>query len=570
MDEILRTPNQFKDKLDGPDDKLVVVLVGEAGQEERRVVSLRVLRESIGKTERAKQNPVPFGYFERQPSAEVSADIGAEAAQARFFLVSLLGPFDISQDHVTFVRREWWEFEIIGKYAAGLMDYKRHGGGRGSSETLAFAPEDPVALHLGGGNLEQAKSKNDKTEIIVPALGIQEIALRVIDIWKGQVGFSALFKELEHLTEALTIYFALGTGGRLAAAGRAGLATFRQAGLRAAGAQAGKALLTRAGLVLAGETVLDIVLPTLVLYIAINKEELKQTPAGQSFMKAVDDANTALAVFGLAAVVTLGALRLLRARIQRIKQLKQTEESTKMLAQMETEVDDLLRESRQARSSKTLQVNMPALIRSGLKERIAEQLRKLKYRVAFDEPETMKEVIRELNSVDTPANKKLRELLEPVWKGLHDPELVADVVTDVWWQASKFSKQEAAEWGLSELTLGAIDLALKETGGTVEVLTTQLYAKDFLKDYVAQKLFLDLGAGKGHGWTSHLIQDIVVDRVLKRIDPTLNAVRVQKAHRRGKRDQTIAPAESDERRSAARRIDFRATLRRIHAVQRTH
>ena len=199
-----------------------------------------------------------------------------------------------------------------------------------------------------------------------------------------------------------------------------------------------------------------------------------------------------------------------------------------MIVKMEDEVDDLIRQGHEAVGAKTLKIDMPAQIRSRLKERIVEQLKKLKYQMAFGEPEKVKEVILALNSVDTPANKRLRELLKPVWEGLHDPELIADAVTDAWWQASKFSKKEAAEWGISELTLGAMDLALKETGGSLEVLPSQLASSEFLKEYVAKKLFLDLGAGRGHGWTSHLIQDIVVDRVLKKIDPGLTALEFRK------------------------------------------
>jgi hypothetical protein len=59
LDEILNHPDRFK--LDGADEKLVVVLVGEPNLEERGVVSLGLLRASLRKREQAKQHPVPFG-----------------------------------------------------------------------------------------------------------------------------------------------------------------------------------------------------------------------------------------------------------------------------------------------------------------------------------------------------------------------------------------------------------------------------------------------------------------------------------------------------------------------------
>jgi hypothetical protein len=520
LDEILKNPELFKDKLEGPDDRLVVVLVGEAGHDERKVLSLRVLRHSIQSVEHARRNPLLIGFFRRDAPATVRS-LDPRTASAPSLLVYRMSEGEVPGieegiDGRIVVRCFYrWEFPELGAKSNWII------------ENREFKSEDTVALRIGGPRFDQVPDPAEEAEILVPAELLPEVIPDVLKRFNLGVSLQGAFRELEHFTEAITIYQALATAGQLAGAGQAGLATLRKAGSRALAAQAGQALLTRAGVGLAVQTVLDIVLPAVTFYVVTYQEELKKTAAGQAFIKAVDGVNTALAVFGLAAIATLGALRLMRARMQRLKQLKQTEESAKMITQMEDEVDDLTRQAREAVGAKTMQINMPAAIRSRMKEQIAEQLKKLKHRVAFDEPEKMKEVILALNSVDTPANKRLRELLKPVWEGLHDPDLIADVVTDVWWQASKFSKKEATEWGVSELTLGAMDLALKETEGTLEVLTSQLDPKQFLQEYVAKKLFLDLGAGTGHGWTSHLIQDIVVDRVLKKIDPGLSATQLR-------------------------------------------
>ncbi len=165
-----------------------------------------------------------------------------------------------------------------------------------------------------------------------------------------------------------------------------------------------------------------------------------------------------------------------------------------------------------------------------LKDKLAKALRETTtHSIPFKSHEGIQKMVAELTAMQdsNPVNRQVLALLEPLWDGLQNPDLIAEVVADIAERALLPRLQaEAAKKGVSAYTLAAKEMS-EETGARLATIPTDadiLPTNVFFKDYVAGGVrFYDLGAGEEHGALSHMIQDLVVDRVLARVSPGLQA-----------------------------------------------
>jgi hypothetical protein len=121
----------------------------------------------------------------------------------------------------------------------------------------------------------------------------------------------------------------------------------------------------------------------------------------------------------------------------------------------------------------------------------------------------------------TGTNAQLLKLLPDVYRALHDPEMIASVVADIWLAERTLGLMAPREMG-ARYTQAAVGLS-KQTGAEVVTLPrgTGYQAPEFFAQVASQpKRFLDLSVldvSPGHGATTHLIQDLVVDRALAQV-----------------------------------------------------
>jgi hypothetical protein len=127
---------------------------------------------------------------------------------------------------------------------------------------------------------------------------------------------------------------------------------------------------------------------------------------------------------------------------------------------------------------------------------------------------------RALAAAPGPKNAEIAKALPHVVKGLRDPELYGEVMADA--------------WALAKTPPGMdINAALEQmahNGGApiryIEAKEGILDAPVFFEKYAGKPgHFIDLPlAGDPHGAMSHLVQDLVVDRALRRAGQDLTAV----------------------------------------------
>jgi hypothetical protein len=127
---------------------------------------------------------------------------------------------------------------------------------------------------------------------------------------------------------------------------------------------------------------------------------------------------------------------------------------------------------------------------------------------AFDE------TIGALRSEPSAENQVVLDHAQIVWDALHDPKLIAEVVSKAYGEALRH--QNPAD-GLDPVTRALLREAVE--GGPIYVIpkSTQIEREPFFKHWVQTgRRFYDQIDQGGHGNMTHLIQDLVVDVALKR------------------------------------------------------
>jgi hypothetical protein len=110
------------------------------------------------------------------------------------------------------------------------------------------------------------------------------------------------------------------------------------------------------------------------------------------------------------------------------------------------------------------------------------------------------------------SNGEIRRHIAVVWNGLQDPELVGRVVADIWAEAHRVLP--------ADYTQAVVRLSERATPGRRVVTIPHdpdglLDADVFFTRYAGTgQRFLDRNADSIHGASTHLIQDLVVDRAL--------------------------------------------------------
>jgi hypothetical protein len=117
------------------------------------------------------------------------------------------------------------------------------------------------------------------------------------------------------------------------------------------------------------------------------------------------------------------------------------------------------------------------------------------------------------------TNDQLRQVLPNVWRSLRDPDTIANTLADVWLEEHLLGlmapRDAATRYGQAAMVLS------RRTGAPVVILPRGMsYPTDvFYSDVVLSgNRFLDLSVleiSPGHGASTHLIQDLVVDRALR-------------------------------------------------------
>ena len=110
----------------------------------------------------------------------------------------------------------------------------------------------------------------------------------------------------------------------------------------------------------------------------------------------------------------------------------------------------------------------------------------------------------------SPANARLAELVPIVWRGVRQPSVVADVMAEVW--------REAGQRGID---YSAAVISLSSRRGPVVTIPSQagtLGNTTFFRGYAMRPArIIDRGQeGTDHGVLIHMVQDLIVDRVLER------------------------------------------------------
>ena len=122
---------------------------------------------------------------------------------------------------------------------------------------------------------------------------------------------------------------------------------------------------------------------------------------------------------------------------------------------------------------------------------------------------------------DGATNAEVARLFPIVFDGIQNPRLISEVTADIWAEARRVTPVSYND--------AAVRLSARAIGGRVEdVVTIQagqnLAGDAFFTRYAGTgQRFLDLDAPRLHGATTHLIQDLVVDRALREAGETLRA-----------------------------------------------
>ena len=118
-----------------------------------------------------------------------------------------------------------------------------------------------------------------------------------------------------------------------------------------------------------------------------------------------------------------------------------------------------------------------------------------------------------------PTNAVVTQNLETVWNALHDPQLIAEVVSDIY---AGSLRDPATTPGLDALTRSILRRA--SDGGAIEIIPSGagLNNQQFYEHWVMTgRQFLDFDAPSDHGAVVHLIQDAIVTEAFRRAGSTL-------------------------------------------------
>jgi hypothetical protein len=154
-----------------------------------------------------------------------------------------------------------------------------------------------------------------------------------------------------------------------------------------------------------------------------------------------------------------------------------------------------------------------------LRKKLTKALKKrTKHSLPYDKNTRLQGLVGELQAnAGQGKNDEVLSMLRTVWDGLQDPDLVAAVIIDVWLESQRLGRASGPT--ASPLTNAAISLSLA-AGATIETIPPRSQIGDigdidFFDQYVkAGVRFYDLNIDDVHGYTTHLIQDLVVDRAL--------------------------------------------------------
>jgi hypothetical protein len=162
---------------------------------------------------------------------------------------------------------------------------------------------------------------------------------------------------------------------------------------------------------------------------------------------------------------------------------------------------------------------------------------------------------------------------QTVWDAVHDPALIAEVVSELYAE----SLRRPAGGTYDPLTQATLRAAAG-SGPIFVVPPAQIGDVSFFRHWVATgRRFLDMGVGEDHGNLAHLLQDLVVDRALRRSGARITAREYRQALGRvqvaGTRPGPYAPGESlwrvtfDGANSLSTPEDLMAALRKVPGLE---
>ena len=139
-------------------------------------------------------------------------------------------------------------------------------------------------------------------------------------------------------------------------------------------------------------------------------------------------------------------------------------------------------------------------------------------------------------------NRRLLELLPEVYKALHDPDMIAAAAVDIWLQERVLGLMAPREMG-ARYTEAAVNLSRRAGANVITLSPEQTFEPGTFFEQVASRpeRFLDLSAvakvDPGHGATTHMVQDLVVDRALAEFAVSGHQFRVLLGNAVGKEGQ---------------------------------
>lgn len=128
------------------------------------------------------------------------------------------------------------------------------------------------------------------------------------------------------------------------------------------------------------------------------------------------------------------------------------------------------------------------------------------------------EILPALQRSSNPVARDVLRHLQLVYDALHDPELLAEVVTELWseGEALRLARATTTPPYNAPMTSAAIRAASR-IGRRPVVVRQAMDPDPFYANVVGSgRYFVDPGIGSFHGPISHLIQDLAVDRAFKR------------------------------------------------------
>ena len=150
---------------------------------------------------------------------------------------------------------------------------------------------------------------------------------------------------------------------------------------------------------------------------------------------------------------------------------------------------------------------------------IVKKLSVLRHGMALrDLPREWGMLLKALNAHHGQVNQEILELLPIVMGGLRDIALFAEVLADAW---------ERARDADTDINTALLAMA-RETGTPIQTIAAKppgLSGAQFFVGYASKEAYIDDQANRGniHRSLSHLLQDLVVDRALKRAGRNLTS-----------------------------------------------